>query len=444
MSGMRPGDGGAAGRPAGGGREPVYSVSDVTRLIKGVLESAFHPVWIEGEASNVSLPASGHCYFTLKDAQAQIKVVLWRSARAQVRTLPRDGLSVRVFGDLTVYERGGVYQVVARRIEPCGLGALQAAFEALKKQLAAEGLFEAARKRPLPRLPRHVGVVTSPTGAAIRDILKVIGRRFPNLHVVIAPARVQGDGAAAEIAAAIDLLNRRGGLDVLIVGRGGGSLEDLWCFNEEVVARAIAASRIPVISAVGHEIDFTISDFVADVRAPTPSAAAEMLVESKATLEEGLRTLSLRLGRGLRQELQAVRHRLASAAGSFVFREPAHAVRRQRERIRSAETALRHALSGRARESRQRLDELVLRHARPPAVALEAGRVALRRLEAQLRALNPLAVLERGYSVVTGPDGRVVRSVRDVAPGRRLAARVSDGTIESEVVAVHDKKEESA
>jgi exodeoxyribonuclease VII large subunit len=259
----------------GSERLKVYQVSELTRALKALIESSIGSVWIEGEISNLRRPPSGHLYFTVKDATAQISAVLFKGNQRGLTFIPRDGLLVRVQGDVTVYEHGGNYQVIVRQMRESGAGALQARFEALKARLQAEGLFDPSRKKPLPLLPRRVGIVTSPTGAVIRDILNVLGRRFPNLHLMLVPVRVQGAGAAEEVAAAIDLLNERGEVDVMIVGRGGGSMEDLWCFNEEVVARAIARSRIPVISAVGHETDFTISDFVADVRAPTPSAAAE-------------------------------------------------------------------------------------------------------------------------------------------------------------------------
>jgi exodeoxyribonuclease VII large subunit len=305
----------------------IYRVSELTRLIRVALENEFGSIWVEGEISNVHPSTPGHIYFTLKDESAQIKAALFRGDRRAVRVELRDGLKVRVFGEITAYEQRSEYQIIVKQVEEAGLGSLQEAFEKLKKKLAAEGLFDAARKKPLPMLPRRIGIVTSPTGAAIRDILNILTRRFPNLYVLVAPVKVQGEGASAEIAAAIDLLNARGGLDVLIVGRGGGSLEDLWAFNEEVVARAIARSRLPVISAVGHEIDFTISDFVADLRAPTPSAAAELVVRPKADFEKMLSQLAVRLTRGLRQRALEWKNRLLKVERSEVFREPVPATR---------------------------------------------------------------------------------------------------------------------
>ncbi len=446
-----------AARPA---EPPVRTVSQLTRLIRMSLEGSFPEVWVEGEVSNLRIPASGHCYFTLKDEGAQIQAVIWKSAMRGLRARPADGMAVRVTGAVTVFEKGGQYQLAVRQVElRDAKGDLLRQFESLKARLQAEGLFDPARKRPLPALPRHIGVVTSPTGAAIQDILKVFAMRFPNLHVVIAPARVQGAGAAEDIAGWIDRLNRTGGLDVLIVGRGGGSLEDLWCFNEEVVARAVAASRIPVISAVGHEVDFTICDFVADVRAPTPSAAAEMVVGRKTDLEEQLRGVSRRLAMGLerrrawaqrletlkgglraglREAVGAARRRLEAAAGSPGFREPGQLARQSREQLIRWKAGMRRALENRARNTGQQLDGVAGRLARAPRVALEARRAVVLQRAAQLRALNPLAILTRGYSVTLDGQGRVVQSVRAVRPGLRLRTRVRDGEFQSEVIPDHD------
>ncbi|MCX6998348.1 MAG: exodeoxyribonuclease VII large subunit [Kiritimatiellaeota bacterium] len=404
----------------------IYRVSELTRLIKVALENEFGSVWVEGELSNLRKPASGHLYFTLKDADAQLAAVLFRGNQAGLRLVLRDGLKIRAYGQLTAYEKSGQCQLVVRRMEEAGLGSLQEAFEALKKKLAAEGLFAAERKRPLPLLPQHVGLVTSPTGAALRDILQILDRRFPNLHIVLAPVRVQGAGAAQEIAAALDILNARGGLDVLIVGRGGGSLEDLWCFNEEVVARAIARSAIPVISAVGHEIDFTISDFVADLRAPTPSAAAELLVNSKAAFAEDLRRQAARLARALRTQALGWRNRLTAAAGSYVFREPQHATL-----CGTMATALRAAVQQRS----QHVDELGLRLGHRMTLARTAGAQDLRRLTSQLNALSPLAVLARGFSLTRTADGRILRDAAAAPVGTRLETRLARGRLESQVTA---------
>lgn len=412
----------------------IYGVAELTRLIKRSLEREFGTVWIEGEISNVRRPSSGHLYFTIKDDAAQISAVMFRGDQYSLKFEPADGVQVQAHGQVSVYERSGQYQVIVRHMEEGGEGALKAAFEKLKQKLFKEGLFDEANKQPLPALPRRIGVVTSATGAAIRDILKVISRRFPNLQVVVAPVKVQGEGAAEEIAHAVDALNRLGGIDVMIVGRGGGSLEDLWAFNEEVVARAIAASAVPVISAVGHEIDFTISDFVADVRAPTPSAAAEIVVERKDAIEQGLLQLERRLAMCLRESLVEARGRLMTAAGSYVFREPQRLVAQYRQHIENHRMRMGHSCEGRLREVQQRIDDAMLRTGHAIQSAQERARQTLKRLEVQLRAMSPLAVLERGYSVTQTAKGEIVRDAGMVSAGERITTRVSRGTIESEVL----------
>lgn len=421
------------------GRDSVLSVTALTRMIRAVVETGFPSVWVEGELSNVRRPASGHCYCTLKDESAQIRAVIWRGDLRSLSVEPRDGLLVRVSGSLTVYERDGSYQIVVRRMEKSGLGALQAAFEALKKKLAAEALFEAGRKRPLPLLPRAIGVVTSPTGAALRDILNILGRRFPGLRIVLSPARVQGEGAAQEIAEAIRRLDRHGGVDVMIVGRGGGSLEDLWCFNEEVVARAIAASGVPVISAVGHETDFTISDFVADLRAPTPSAAAELVVGRKEEFQERLAQRRLAMMRMLKHEVLAARSRFAAVAGSYVFREPGNAVKVYRQKIRTLAGESGHLLERCFRDRQQRVDDLSLRMAHKVKVEYGRQSAGLHVLERQLAAFNPMAVLRRGYSLTLRQGGKIVRSPREVSPGERIETRVGEGKFESLVVGTEEQ-----
>ena len=418
----------------GGAKPRVYGVTELTRRIKTILEDRVGEVWLEGELSNIRRPSSGHYYFTIKDENAQIGGVLFRGSQRGLRCTPADGLQVRILGEVTVYERGGNYQVIVRRMEESGLGALQARFEELKKRLQAEGLFAEERKRAIPLLPQHIGVVTSPTGAAIRDILSVIDRRFPNVHITIAPARVQGEMAAGEIAAAIELLNRKGDFDVLIVGRGGGSLEDLWCFNEEIVARAIAASRIPVISAVGHEVDFTISDFVADLRAATPSAAAELVVGRKEELEERIRSLSVRLGRAVRQSSAEYRHRLAAVVGHFAFREPRNLVVQYAQRLDVFDTRLCQALRSGARQARERVRGCAVHSVHLLQMRRQSASGDVTRLVAQLRSLNPLAVLERGYSVTQDVGGRVIRSVKQASAGETVVTRVADGRFESTVI----------
>lgn len=420
----------------------VFSVTELTRLIKTTLEGEVGEVWVEGEVSNLRQPSSGHSYFTVKDANSQISAVLFRGDQQRLKVKPKDGLLVRVHGAITVYERSGNYQIIVRVMEEAGKGALQARFEELKEKLQKEGLFDPARKRPLPLLPQHVGVVTSPTGAAIRDILSIVSRRFPNLHLVLAPVRVQGEGAAREIAAAIELMNRFGGFDVLIVGRGGGSLEDLWCFNEEIVARAIVASRIPVISAVGHEIDFTISDFVADLRAPTPSAAAELVVGRKDAFEGTLNEISRRLARSVREYGLNLRHRLQAAAGSYVFREPRNVVRQYYQQLDGLRLRIHHVVKQGAGAGHQRLDDFRVRMGHELKLRVQASTQEIRRLDGQLKALNPLSVLTRGYSITRDEQGRIVRTAKDVVVGQRLATRVGRGTIESEVTAKHDNQED--
>lgn len=398
------------------GESKALTVSQLTRQIKGCIEENFGSVWVQGEVSNFRSFSSGHCYFTLKDDAAQLPAVLWRDAAARLRFVPEDGMKVLASGRLSVYEARGCYQLVVERMEPLGIGELAAAFEKLKARLAAEGLFDAARKRPLPRYPWRIGLVTSPTGAAIQDMLKIVHGRWP-AEIVLAGVRVQGEGAAAEIAGAIALLNRLAGADrpdVLIVGRGGGSLEDLWAFNEEAVARAIVASRIPVISAVGHEVDFTIADFVADVRAATPSHAAEMAVPCLDDVAAQLDTLQTALPAALLSRVETARRRLAALAQSYALRRP-------EERVAGL---------------RQRLDDLLSRLAPAGARCLSAARERLGGLAGRLESLSPLKVLERGYSLtMRARDGKLVQSAGDVARNEDIQTRVRDGVIISRVTA---------
>ncbi len=419
--------------PGGPGKpdRKVWLVSELARRIKSTLEGMIGAVWVEGEISNFRRPASGHAYFTLKDATGQLRAVMFRGALAGVDLPLKDGLLVRGFGQVTVDEAGGDVQIVLKRLGPAGEGELMRRLELLKKKLAAEGLFAEERKRPLPALPQHVGIVTSPTGAAIRDILQVLDRRFANLHVVIAPARVQGADAAEEIAEAIGRLNALGGLDVLIVGRGGGSLEDLWCFNEEVVVRAIVRSAVPVISAVGHEIDWTLSDFAADVRAPTPSAAAEMVVKGKDELERRVADARRRLALGARAAAQGFRHRLDRAARTPGLRDPLQAVARRQQQVDFMAVRLQNALAGLPQLVRQRTAAAAGRMEQAARRRLEDARRGLKHADAQLRMLNPRAVLARGYSLTRLPDGTVLRSAAEALPGTRLRTELADGTVNS-------------
>jgi len=411
----------------------AVSVSELNRRIKGLIEREFGTLWVEGEVSNFRPAASGHIYFTLKDESSQIPVAYFKGSQRGFTLSIKDGMKVRVFGDITLYLERGQHQIIAKMIEESGKGDLQKAFEELKEKLQREGLFDAARKRPIPYLPRHIGIVTSPTGAAIQDMLNILGRRFSNLHIVIAPVKVQGEGAAMEIARAIDLLNKREDLDVLIIGRGGGSIEDLWAFNEEVVARAIARSRLPVISAVGHEIDFTISDFVADVRAPTPSAAAELVVRPKSDFEEQLRSLNRRLNQSLERRALQFRNRLIRAAHSYVFREPGHLLRQHRQSIQNVRLRLISTLRSEYVERQQRVDDAETRLIQNITLMTREKAQLLKRIEAQLRALGPHAVLERGYSITRTLDGNVLTRAKGVKTGTELETLLADGKIISVV-----------
>jgi exodeoxyribonuclease VII large subunit len=384
----------------------IYSVSELTAELKALLENTFTGVWVEGEISNFKHHTSGHMYFTLKDDRGQLRGVMFRGSNRGLQFRPEDGLAVIVFGNVTIYEPRGEYQVYVEYMEPKGLGALQLAFEQLKTRLEAEGLFDPARKRPIPLLPKKIGLVTSPSGAAIRDILQIIHRRFANVQVLIFPVRVQGEGAAAEIVEGIESLNKRGDLDVLIVARGGGSIEDLWAFNEEVVARAIYVSQTPVISAVGHETDFTIADFVADVRAPTPSAAAELVISRKAELSQRVDDLFSRLVSHMRYRAERSGERLRSLERHLRLLSPLERVKRQRERLRDGALALQSSMSHR----------------------LALWRGDLRTAAARLDSLSPLAILARGYSVCRRlPDLSILTRAASVAEGERVEVLLHQG-----------------
>jgi exodeoxyribonuclease VII large subunit len=433
----------------------VYSVSELTSGLRALLETTFGEVWIEGEISNCKVWNTGHMYFTLKDGGAQIKAVMFRTAVRYLRFKPEDGLHVVARGRLSVYEPKGEYQVVCEHMEPHGLGALQLAFEQLKKKLQAEGLFDPARKRPLPALPRRIGIVTSLDGAALRDILKVLWRRAPNASVLIRPARVQGEDAAADVATALRMIAKVPGVDVVIVGRGGGSIEDLWAFNEERVARAIVNCPVPVISAVGHEVDVTIADFVADLRAPTPSAAAEMVVAAKDDFCSRIDRLTGRLRAAAQGDLQRRRHAvhvLSSRRGLAGF--PGRLALRGRhaaELTHDVRNAVRASLQGRARtyrSLRQRLEQRDLaRHLASMRGRLTgatgrltgaAGRTRhradtrFRALAGRLANLSPLAVLGRGYAVCWNADQTaIIRSAASVSPGDRVRVTLAAGEIEA-------------
>ena len=411
----------------------VLTVSELTRRLQEVLEDRFPAVWVEGEISNFRLYGSGHAYFTLKDADAQVRAVLFRNRGRRIKFEPADGLHVMAFGSIEVYPQRGEYQLVIELLEPKGLGALQLAFEQLKTRLQAEGLFDQARKRELPRFPRKIGLVTSPSGAAIRDMLRVIGRRFGELHIVIAPCRVQGEGAAEEIAQGLRDLNALGGVDVIIVGRGGGSLEDLWAFNEEVVARAIAGSKAPVVSAVGHEVDFTIADFVADLRAPTPSAAAELVVREKQAVVDSLGQLRARLERFAARPLRDLERRVDELTARL-RREMRGELGRANHRVVLATRALRASDPvARVANDRHRLESLQSRLITSLTRRCDRARYGLRTAVGRLDSLSPLAVLGRGYSLTRTPTGEVVHSPAQVHVGDAIRVLLHRGSLDARV-----------
>jgi len=410
----------------------IYSVAELNRAARFTLENGIGEVWVEGEISRMTRQASGHWYFTLKDEAAAVSCAMFKQNNASVIFLPKDGMKIRLLAQASLYEPRGNYQLIVRSMEEAGKGSLQEQFEKLKAKLAAEGLFDASRKKPLPMLPRKIGVVTSPTGAAVRDIINVLTRRFPNIGILLAPVTVQGDGAAKSVAAAIEYFNTRNDIDLMIVGRGGGSIEDLWAFNEEVVARAIAASEIPIISAVGHEIDFTISDFVADVRAPTPSAAAELAVPVKAELENQVARLSARLGGSLQNRALVLRERIPGFRQAMAQALRA-GLRQRQQRVDEAALRLTHELKNSVAALRQRLPVLQQSMTHRLESAVTERKQNLRRLEVQLRALSPLAVLDRGYSLTQTANGSVVRDAAALKNGELLKTIVAKGTFISEV-----------
>ena len=455
----------------------TLSVTQLVRLISETLEANLDGFWVAGEVSNTRVPPSGHLYFTLKDDRSSISVVMFRSDYQRLRFQVRDGIALMIRGRANLFEARGSLQIIADEIEPRGIGALQIAFEQLKKRLAAEGLFDRERKRPIPFLPRTVGIVTARRGAGLRDIVRILFDRLPNLHLIVRPARVQGDGAAFEIAEAIADLNEDGRADVIIVGRGGGSLEDLWAFNEEVVARAIFRSRIPVISAVGHEVDYTIADFVADVRAPTPTAAAQMAVPSIENLREQLLAVQAALINGIERELSGwretvddltnrVRHPGVMAARARLeisalqnalnavlrrragdarrsvreltarLRPPVADVRDLRNQVGRMALTLAHDVSGLVGDSRSALSELAARLRAGAALGVSARRHQLAEMAARLDSLSPLRVLERGYAVVRNQrDSRVVVDSSSVEVGDELQIRLMKGKLRARTIA---------
>jgi exodeoxyribonuclease VII large subunit len=434
----------------------VWRVSELTERIGDLLEGAFPDVWIEGEVSNCRPAQSGHLYFTLKDARAQIRCICFRDQARMLKFRPEDGLHVRVRGSLGVYEPRGEYQIYVSHIEPVGAGALQVAFEQLKKKLQDEGLFDAARKKPLPVLPRCIGLVTSPTGAAVRDILRVLKRRFANVHVQIYPVKVQGEGAAPEIVAALRHFNRAKFADVVIIARGGGSLEDLWAFNEEIVARAIGASEVPIITGIGHETDFTIADFVADLRAPTPSAAAEIVVQSRHEFERHIAACFRDLVKEMRYLLSERRHHVRDLQTHRGFRQLEQLVRTRHQQLDELSSSLGMVLRLRIATARQRLTRagaqilsfdlraratLLRRHTEQRGEALRvavdraliAKRHRYEKLKLQLDERSPLNLLARGYAIAYDASGKVLRAADQIALGDEISVRLAKGLLDAAV-----------
>jgi exodeoxyribonuclease VII large subunit len=416
----------------------VFTVGELTRQIRGTLETKFGTVWVQGEISNYKLHPSGHQYFTLKDQRAQIACVIWRDTMLPPRQPLVDGTQVQVYGTVTVFEARGQYQLNVQILQPRGVGVLQAKFEALKRRLEAEGLFAPERKQPLPKFPRRIGIVTSPSGAAIRDVLNVLRRRAPWLQVLISPVRVQGTGAAQEIAVAIRELagpnDAFAALDLIVVTRGGGSIEDLWEFNEEIVARAIFNSAVPIISAVGHEIDFTICDFVADLRAPTPSAAAELIVPDIIDLHRRIDGCARGLARQLLNRLRDAQQRLDHAR-EILQRCLAHKIDSYKRGLLHIAAAL-HARSP-ERELMVRRNRFIDLHRRliaSPGRLLENARHRFRHTEGVLRVLGPDATLRRGYSITMNERGKIIGTIAAVRPKMKIRTRVNDGEFGSEVL----------
>jgi len=441
------------------GEARVYSIKEINRYIRTRLESdkLLGDVWLRGEISNYTHHSSGHMYFTLKDEASRLKCIMFASHNQKLPFIPKEGAKVMARGNVSVYERDGNYQFYVTAMQPDGIGSLYLAFEQLKQKLEAEGLFDPARKKPIPKFPKAIGVVTSPTGAAVRDVLITLQRRYPQVPVQIVPVLVQGQGAAPTIVKAIEMLNRMREVDVVIVGRGGGSLEELWAFNEEIVARSIAASVIPVISAVGHETDYTIADFVADLRAATPTAAAELAVPHIAELQQSIAALRRRLKQGLSAQVDARKARLERVRRSPFFVQPRRYLLEQAQRLDRLSERLRARIDRQAERSGQRLLRIRSRLAsvhpgNRAAYAAARHETAAKRLEQamlglaktqrsgltsairQLDALSPLKVMARGYSLVYDErEKRLVKSIKDVQPGDLVKVRLADGRLECHI-----------
>ncbi|WP_264192110.1 exodeoxyribonuclease VII large subunit [Marinobacter nauticus] len=443
-------------------RPRALTVSELNHQARHLLESSFMQVWVEGELSGFSRPSSGHWYFSLKDQKCQIRCAMFRGANQRIRTLPREGDQIRIRGKVTLYENRGDFQIIVEHLEPAGLGALQQAFEALKARLQGEGLFDPARKKPIPATPRHIGVVTSPTGAAIHDILTVLKRRCPAIPVTLYPTAVQGQPATADIVQAIDRAQQHGLADVLIIGRGGGSLEDLWCFNEEAVARAIAACPIPTVSAVGHEVDVTIADFVADLRAPTPSAAAEKISPDQQDWLRRLAEQQGRLGQSARRLLQRLHNQLGHLSARL--RDPRRELLEKAQRMDELELRLNKVIRGRLDQQKQKTDYLLQRmSAQSPRRTLKTVREQTQRLEERLtlatrhrlrqkderlqhiaqtlHVVSPLATLGRGYAIVKDDNDRIVRKAGDLETGSQITARLGHGSVSARVTEINSSSE---
>ena len=414
----------------------TYTVSEITAILRNVVESdpRFQDCWIEGEISGIARPRSGHIYFKLKDEKCQISCAMFRQAAVRLKFPPKDGDAVLLHGRLGIYEVRGEYQIIGDRMEPAGVGALQLAFERLKEQLQGEGLFDAEHKKPLPTFPRKIGVVTSATGAALQDILRMLSKRYPLVEVVLCPTLVQGDDAAPMIARAIERMNRFTDIDLLIVGRGGGSIEDLWAFNEEVVARAIFASEIPIVSAVGHETDFTISDFVADHRAPTPSAAVELIVPDEEELRRHVGNSMVRLVRSVRACIVSARTELTNMDNRIVPGQRIDAINRFFQRIDGLEAQSHREMKQRLADARVGLDGSAAPLRQLAAQRISAGMEKWRVASAQLAALSPIATLARGYSVCQRESGEVITDASQTEDGETLGVRLRRGALTCEVI----------
>jgi exodeoxyribonuclease VII large subunit len=434
----------------------AWTVSELTVKIRDLLAKNFTDITVQGEISNCREAQSGHIYFTLKDDRAQVRCVFFKQQQRGIKFRPEDGLQMTVRGSLSVYETRGEYQIYVEHLEPIGLGALQLAFEQLKKRLEAEGLFDAARKKPLPMLPSRIGIITSPRGAAVRDVVRILTRRFPNVHLTVYPVRVQGQGSAQEIVKALKFFNVKKIVDVLVLARGGGSMEDLWAFNEEIVARAIFASEIPVISGVGHETDFTIADFVADVRASTPSAAAELVVQTRREFDKHIADLRETLAGLIRYRLLEFSRRVHELSARRGFRRPLDLLRQQRQRADEMTSRLALGLRARLEQSRKRFTAAHLRIAsfdfrmkiaafrlRLEKRTAELGvrierllrnkRDRLEKLALQLQERSPLRVLERGYAIATDAAGNLLRDAAQVGLGDTVAIQLHRGRLTTEV-----------